>query len=59
MMERFDGNFRQVNYQPNSFDGPIDGKQFSEPPLKISGVVDCYDQRIDNDDYIQPGNLYV
>ena len=34
---RFDGNFGgQVNYQPNSFNGPIDDKRFAEPPLKIS-----------------------
>ena len=33
---RFDGNYgSQVNYQPNSFNGPIDDKQFSEPPLKF------------------------
>lgn len=55
----FDGNYgSQVNYQPNSFDGPIDDKQFSEPPLKISGAADRYDHRIGNDDYTQPGNLF-
>jgi hypothetical protein len=40
-----------VNYQPNSFDGPIDDKQFLEPPLKISGDADRYDHRKNNDDY--------
>jgi Catalase len=56
---RFDGNDgARVNYQPNSFNGPIDDKQFSEPPLKISGAADRYDHRIGNDDYTQPGNLY-
>lgn len=48
----------EVNYQPNSFNGPIDDKQFSEPPLKISGDADRYDHRIENDDYHQPGDLY-
>ncbi|MCX7089947.1 MAG: catalase [Legionellales bacterium] len=56
---RFDGNAGdQVNYQPNSFDGPIDDKQFLEPPLKISGDADRYDHRKNNDDYSQPGALY-
>lgn len=56
---RFDGNFGgEVNYQPNSFGGPIDSKQFSEPPLKISGDADRYDHRKNNDDYSQAGNLY-
>lgn len=56
---RFDGNYGgQVNYQPNSFDGPIDDKQFSEPPLKISGDADRYDHRKNNEDYSQPGDLY-
>jgi catalase len=56
---RFDGNYGgQVNYQPNSFNGPIDDKQFSEPPLKISGDADRYDHRVGNDDYKQPGDLY-
>lgn len=56
---RFDGNFGgQVNYQPNSFNGPIDDHQFREPPLKIQGDADRYDHRKNNDDYHQPGNLY-
>ena len=56
---RFDGNYGgQVNYQPNSFNGPIDDKQFAEPPLKISGAADRYDHRIRNDDYTQAGNLF-
>jgi catalase len=56
---RFDGNYgSRVNYQPNSFDAPIDDKQFSEPPLKISGDADRYDHRLGNDDYKQPGDLY-
>jgi len=56
---RFDGNDGgQVNYQPNSFGGPVDDKQFHEPPLKISGDADRYDHRIGNDDYSQAGDLY-
>lgn len=56
---RFDGNGGgTVNYQPNSFQGPVDDKQFAEPPLKISGDANRYDHRIDNDDYTQAGNLF-
>lgn len=56
---RFDGNYGgQVNYQPNSFDGPVDDKQFSEPPLKISGDAYRYDQSTKSDDFIQAGALF-
>jgi len=48
----------QVNYQPNSFNGPIDDKQFCEPPLKISGDAAHYDHRVGNDDYTQAGDLF-
>jgi catalase len=56
---RFDGNYGgQVNYQPNSFNGPVDDKQFREPPLKLTGDADRYDHRMGNDDYTQAGNLF-
>ena len=56
---RFDGNFGSaVNYQPNSFDGPVEDAKYKEPPLKISGDADRYDHRIGNDDYTQAGNLF-
>lgn len=56
---RFDGNFgRRPNYQPNSFDGPVDNPAAMEPPLRISGDAARYDHRIGNDDYTQAGNLY-
>ncbi|MHB1697814.1 MAG: catalase [bacterium] len=56
---RFDGNYGgAVNYQPNSFDGPVDDKQYKEPPLRISGDADRYDHRKGNDDYNQAGDLY-
>jgi len=47
-----------VNYEPNSFDGPVDDARFKEPPLRISGDADRYDHRASNDDYTQAGNLY-
>jgi catalase len=56
---RFDGNNGgAVNYEPNSFGGPVQDERFLEPPLKISGDVDRYDHREGNDDYSQPGALF-
>ena len=56
---RFDSNFGgAVNYEPNSVGGPVENKQYAEPPLKVSGDADRYDHRVGNDDYTQPGNLF-
>jgi len=56
---RFDGNEGgAVNYEPNSFGGPVEDPAFKEPPLKISGDADRYDHREGNDDYGQAGDLY-
>jgi catalase len=50
-------------YEPNSFAGPVETPAYREPPLKISGDADRYDHRVGNDrvgndDYTQPGNLF-
>ena len=57
---RFDGNGgASVNYEPNTFGGPKANPAFAEPPLKISGDADHYDQKRGvDDDYVQPGNLF-
>ena len=57
---RFDGNAGPaVNYEPNTFGGPEADPAYAEPPLKISGNADRYEQeRGVDDDYIQPGNLF-
>jgi catalase len=56
---RFDGNYGgAVNYEPNSFGGPVEDPRFKEPPLAISGDAERYDHRAGNDDYTQPGNLF-
>jgi catalase len=57
---RFDDNAGAgPNYEPNSFDGPREDPSYSEPPLKISGDADRYEQKRGVDeDYIQPGDLY-
>lgn len=47
------------NYEPNSFGGPLANPALNEPPLKISGDADRYEQKRGvDDDYIQPGNLF-
>jgi len=56
---RFDGNHGgTVNYEPNSFGGPVENPAAKEPPLKISGDADRYDHRKGNDDYSQAGDLF-
>jgi len=56
---RFDDNDGSaVNYEPNSMGGPVEDARFKEPPLKISGDADRYDQRVGSDDYSQPGDLF-
>jgi catalase len=56
---RFDGNNGgDVNYQPNSFDGPIEDVSVKEPPLSIGEVADRYDHREGNDDFTQAGKLF-
>ena len=57
---RFDGNAGpSVNYEPNTFGGPVADPVYADPPLKISGDADRYEQKRGvDDDYIQPGNLF-
>ncbi|MFC1729398.1 catalase [candidate division KSB1 bacterium] len=57
---RFDDNGgNAVNYEPNSFDGPVENPAYKEPALKISGDADWYEQKRGvDDDYVQPGNLF-
>jgi Catalase-related immune-responsive/Catalase len=56
---RFDGNSgAEVNYEPNSFNGPTEVPDYRERPRTISGSVDRHDHRLDSDYYTQPGNLF-
>jgi catalase len=56
---RFDENVGgSVNYEPNSFGGPVEDRAFREPPLPVSGAADRYDHGIGNYDYSQPGALF-
>jgi catalase len=45
-------------YEPNSFGGPTQDPRFAEPPLKISGDADRYNNNDGNDNYTQPGNFF-
>ncbi len=53
-----DNNGGAVNYEPNSFGGPIEDRSYLEPPLALEGAADTYDHRADKDYYTQPGDLY-
>jgi catalase len=56
---RFDGNSEgMVNYEPNSFDGPVDDPRLQEPALKINGDAARYNHHDGNEGYSQPGDLY-
>lgn len=45
-------------YEPNSFNGPVESKAATEPPLRISGDAARYNHREGNDDYSQPRALF-
>jgi len=56
---RFDGNFGSApNYEPNSFNGPVEDPAYRERPRTISGSVDRHNHRLDEDYYTQPGDLF-
>ncbi|WP_101688711.1 catalase [Dysgonomonas massiliensis] len=56
---RFDDNGGgSVNYQPNSFGGPVDHAEYKEPALKLEGDAYHYNHRDDKDYYTQAGDLY-
>ncbi|MDR3235330.1 MAG: catalase [Prevotellaceae bacterium] len=56
---RFDNNGGgAVNYEPNSFNGPVEDKTTNEPPLVLEGDAYNYNHRDDKDYYTQPGDLY-
>ena len=56
---RFDGNSgSEVNYEPNSFNGPTEDPAYRERPRTITGSVDRHKHRLDSDYYTQPGNLF-
>ncbi len=48
------------NYEPNSFGGPVEAPQYSEAPFQVSGIAGKMKNAVhtDDNDFIQPGNLY-
>ncbi|MFC4619165.1 catalase [Camelliibacillus cellulosilyticus] len=46
-----------VNYEPNSFDGPVESPEDAQTPYAVSGIAESthYDK---NDHYTQAGDLY-
>ena len=59
-MRFFDNNTKNPDayYEPNSFNGPKQGKEFAEPALPLHGDAERYNHRDGNDDFTQPGNLF-
>src|SRR5208282_5515084 len=56
---RFDGNSGSApNYEPNSFNGPVEDPAYRERPRTITGSVDRHNHWLDADYYTQPGNLF-
>ena len=57
-MRSDDNGGGSVNYEPNSFDGPVEDPHRKEIPLKAAGDTDRYDQAEGADDFVQAGNLF-
>lgn len=56
---RMDGNAGgKPSYWPNSKGAWADQPQLNEPPMEIDGAADHWDHRVDEDHYLQPGNLF-
>ncbi len=57
---RSDGNGgNSVDYEPNSFGGPVEDRSVKEPPLRINGDADNYAYKGDDTDlYGQPRTLW-
>ncbi len=49
---RVDGNFGgRVDFEPNSFGGPVEDRTIAEPPLRITGEAGRYEYTCDDEDY--------
>ena len=56
---RADGNFGGgVDYEPNSFGGPVEDHSVSEPPLRLEGDAARYDFKNDDEDYYGQPRLF-
>ena len=59
-MRFFDNNSDNPDayYEPNSFDGPVEDATVAEPPLKVSGDVDRYQENDTYGEFKQAGDLF-
>ena len=56
---RFDDNGGSgANYEPNSFNGPIENHRYRELSYRAPGDIGRYNHRDGNDDYTQAGDLF-
>ena len=56
---RVDGNYGgEVDYEPNSFGGPVEDRTIAEPPLRIDGNAARYDYKNDDEDYYGQPRLF-
>ena len=59
LMRTDDNLGRTISYEPNSYGEWQDTPSMKEPPLRVSGDVDNYNEReYDDDYYTQPGKLW-
>lgn len=59
-MRFFDNNSDNPDayYEPNSKNGPVENRDYEEPPLKISGDINRYEEQDTYGIYKQPGDLF-
>jgi catalase len=58
---RFDGNKgRAKNYEPNSFDGPVQTNEVMHAPMELQGATGSFawERHTDDNDFVQAGDLY-
>jgi catalase len=58
---RFDGNSGSMkNYEPNSFDGPVQNNEPTYAPIEVHGVTGSFpwERHKEDNDFVQAGNLY-
>ncbi len=56
---RVDGNQGStLGYEPNSYQEWQQQPEYAEPPLTLEGAAAHWNHRVDEDYYIQPGNLF-
>lgn len=48
-----------VNYEPNSLNGPVEDKSFAIKPFKVSGLVQRNKFAVDDIDFEQPRAFWV